>query len=493
MANTFKPPATQRVYDACVLGGGVGGAAAGALLARRGFRVLLLDTGGRSPRADGGWLLPAGPSVQPATRTMPAAEALLGEVGLSSDAARALEPLSPDLQLLLPRHRLTLGRDPAALSAELRREWPAQAAELAAALAGLATASEAGGQFLRAAPPLPPAGFLDGFALRKALKVGAAAAGASRDDLTTRPPLGALLGHPLGAALTAMSRFLGHLDGPPAPLALARLGGGVMKGLHRLGPGAASLEEALRRKIVETRGEVQGAPGHPVRVESLALEGKRITALRLAGSTDGALARAYVLAAPIAWLLPLLPMAPAGRAQKALARLHPGRRLAGLHLVVRPEALPPGLGPAALVLAAGDDPDGAVLLEIAPARCEGKLVGPGHPPDPERLVSAWTLAAPGEGPDPAAAARLVAALEEALPFHDRHLVHRSGPVLSPHLLSVDAPVLGVAGLPVRSPWKNLLLGNSEVVPGLGLEGELYAGLQAAVQAAALLGAKEKPR
>lgn len=493
MANAFKPPATQRVYDACILGGGVGGAAAGALLARRGFRVLLLDTGGRPPVSSGGWLLPPGPSSRSATRTMPAAEALLAEVGLSSDAARALEPLTPDLQLLLARHRLVLGREPAALSAELRREWPGQAAALLDAFAALASASEAGGQFLRAAPPLPPAGFLDGFALRKALKVGAAAARTSRDVITSRPPLGALAGHPLGAALTALTRFLGHLDGPPAPLALARLGGCAMRGLHRLAPGATPLEEALRRKVVETRGEVLGTPGHPVRVEGLGLEGGRITTVRLAGTTDGALARAYVLAAPVSWLLPLLPEAPSGRVQKALARLHTGRRLSALHLVLRPEALPPGLGPAALVLAAGDDPDGAVLLEVSPAHREGKLIGPGHPPDPERLVSAWTLAAPGEGPDEAAAARLEAALAEALPFHDRHLVHRAGPFLAPHLLSVDSPALGVAGLPVRSPWKNLLLGSSEVVPGLGLEGELYAGLQAAVQAAALLGAKEKPR
>ncbi|MBK9518893.1 MAG: NAD(P)-binding protein [Anaeromyxobacter sp.] len=493
MAATFKPPATQRVYDACILGGGLGGAAAGALLARRGFRVLLLDAGGRAPPAQGGWLLPAGPALLPSTRQLPAAEALLSEVGLANDAARALEPLSPDLQLLLPRHRLELGREPAVLAAELRREWPAQAAALLEALGGLGAAAEAGGHFLRAAPPLPPAGFLDGFALRKALKVGAAAAGTSRELLISRPPLGALADHPVGAAVVALTRFLAHLDGPPAPLALARLGGAALKGLHRAAPGAATLEEALRRKVVESRGEVLGSAAEPVRLESLGLEGGRLTTVRLAGSTDAYLARAYVLAAPVGWLLPLLPAAPPARAQRALARVRPGRRLAGLHLVVRPAALPPGLGPAALLLSAAGGPDEAVLVEVAAARREGKAVGPGHPPEAERLVSLWTLAEAGQAPDPAATARLEAALAEVLPFHQRHLVHRAGPLLSPHLLAVDEPALGVAGLPVRSPWKNLLLGSREVVPGLGHEGELYAGLQAAVQVAALLGAKDRPR
>src|SRR5512136_1867634 len=109
MATTFKPPATQRVYDVCVVGGGVGGAAAGALLSRRGFRVLLVDEGGGSPPpAEGGWLLPASPAIRPSPRLLPAAEALLADLGLATDASRALEPLDPPLQVLLPRHRLEL-------------------------------------------------------------------------------------------------------------------------------------------------------------------------------------------------------------------------------------------------------------------------------------------------------------------------------------------------------------------------------------------------
>ena len=40
MAQTFRPPATQRIYDVCVVGSQLGGVVAGALLARRGFRVL---------------------------------------------------------------------------------------------------------------------------------------------------------------------------------------------------------------------------------------------------------------------------------------------------------------------------------------------------------------------------------------------------------------------------------------------------------------------
>jgi len=46
---------------------------------------------------------------------------------------------------------------------------------------------------------------------------------------------------------------------------------------------------------------------------------------------------------------------------------------------------------------------------------------------------------------------------------------------------------------VRSPWKNLLFAGREVVPGLGIEGEFYAGIQAAGHVAAMLGAKDALR
>ena len=49
--------------------------------------------------------------------------------------------------------------------------------------------------------------------------------------------------------------------------------------------------------------------------------------------------------------------------------------------------------------------------------------------------------------------------------------------------------LGVTGLPVRGPWKNLFFAGREVLPGLGIEGEFYAGIQAAGHVAALLGSK----
>ena len=71
---------------------------------------------------------------------------------------------------------------------------------------------------------------------------------------------------------------------------------------------------------------------------------------------------------------------------------------------------------------------------------------------------------------------------------------RRGTRLLAHPLYEMAPgrLLGVTGLPTRSAVRNLFFAGREVVPGLGLEGELHAGLQAAAAAEAWLGKKAKP-
>jgi 2-polyprenyl-6-methoxyphenol hydroxylase-like FAD-dependent oxidoreductase len=61
-----RPTAVRRAYDVCVLGADLPGALAGALLARRGHRVLLVDLDGRGSGYDEeGWHLPWGPALLP--------------------------------------------------------------------------------------------------------------------------------------------------------------------------------------------------------------------------------------------------------------------------------------------------------------------------------------------------------------------------------------------------------------------------------------------
>jgi hypothetical protein len=192
-----------------------------------------------------------------------------------------------------------------------------------------------------------------------------------------------------------------------------------------------------------------------------------------------------------------------------LGQIVPRRRLFTVNLVVNQAALPPALGENVLALrdpSAGDGIENAIFLQVLAARRDGKK-GPGELVPNERVVcaSAFIPAATSSREElTAAAAAIREAVADAVPFFERHLVCESAPVLhappelqegvrmlSQPLYQTDLEsTLGITGLPVRAPWKNAFFAGREVLPGLGLEGEFFAGIQAAGHVAASLGRKE---
>ncbi len=513
MAQTLKPPATQRTYDVCVIGSQLGGALAGALLARRGYRVLHVDHDGvRASYQDGGYLLPQAPALLVSPRLFPAAEVALGELGLVTDVARALEPCSPDLQLLLPRHRVDLGHDVARRVSELKREWPGDAERLEQAFGDLARLFDAATPFLRSLPPLPPAGFGDRRALSKAMR--ARPAGPAQVGGDALAPFRGVEDHPLVAALGIAQRFLAYLEGEASPLARTRLLGGVLRGSHRIATGHEGLRDVIRRKIAESRGEVLGGEGAPAVVERLEVEGGKVNAVRLAGSPNAWVARVFIAATDAPAMLRLLPEAEAhGKTAALLESVRPRRQLLAINLVVSAAALPPALGDSVLAVrdpAGSDAVENAVFIQVLPARRD-KGKGASEVVPDERLVCAAgfvpaTVRAGGDTGLETLGRQIRDAVADAIPFFERHLVLESMPAMAaaqaprgsrllPHpLYEVDLEqALGISGLPCRSPYRNLLFAGREVVPGLGLEGEFHAGVQAAAAATDLLGKKERLR
>lgn len=508
MAQTFKPPATQRIYDVCIVGSQLGGVIAGALLARRGFRVLHVDHEGLGATyVEHGYVLPWGPALIPSPRQLPAAETVFAELGLSTDVGRLLEPSEPDLQFLLPRHRVDVPRDAGVLRQELGREWPGDAERIEAAVGELGKLFEVAGFFLKQAPPLPPDGFGERRAVKRAVKLASSAPGAPADPVGEARPFPGLDEHELVRSLAVAQRFLTYLDGPVPPLSAVRLLGGALRGTHRLAGGQGALGEIIRKRIAESRGELRGGPGEPVRAAAFELDGSRVTAVRLAESSDAYVARAYVAATDAAELRSLLPPEfVASRAGRFLEEVRPSRMLVSLNLVVRQGALPPALGTNVFALrdaAGGDGIENAIFLQVLPARREGGKKGGGEAVKDERVVCASAFVPAGDVRPEAlrvAAARIREAVADAIPFFERHLVAESVPMLAgagrrPPVHPLYAvgdldPTLGVTGLPVRGPVKNLFFAGREVLPGLGLEGEFYAGIEAAGHVAAALGRKE---
>ena len=484
---TPRAASVKRAYDVCVLGTQLGGVTAGALLARRGFRVLLVDADGRGTGyEDGGWRLPWGPALVPAPRALPAAERVLAELGLASDVGRLLEPARPVLQILLPRHRLDLQVSRSDRGSELRREWPGDAGRLERSLDAVRTLFDREQPFLASLPPMPPHGLRARWRLHRARRLtpGGAGCGAM--------PLADLGGHPLASALTAAWPFLASLEGAPSPLGLARTLGAVLQGTLRTAGGEAAVAAVLRRRIAESRGEFLGGEGDPAPVSSLELDGGRLAALRVKGAESRYTARAFVFAGDPGSLQALL--GDAGRLEGYLAGAVPAGRIFSLNWVVRSEALPAPLGDVVLALPSAGPP---VLLQTLPASRAGTK---GHEASPgERVITAGIAIAAG-APPAESAARLRLAVAEFLPFLDRARLHESVPgergsggAFHPHFASRPDRCLGVGGVPATSPMANLFLAGREVLPGLGFEGHFEAAWQAAQAVEMHLGAKARPK
>jgi hypothetical protein len=483
-ASPTRASPVKRAYDVCVLGSQLAGVAAGALLARRGYRVLHVDPDGRGAGyEEGGYRLPWGPSLVPALRQFPAAEVLLAELGLSNDLGR-LEPARPTLQLLLPRHRVDLPAARAERAAELRREWPADATGLEAALVAARAAFDAEQPFLAAFPPIPARGLRDRWRFRKTR--GLAVRGAL--------PLSGLGDHPLAGALRAAWPFLSFLDGTPTPLGFSRTLGAALHGTLRLAGGESALAALLRRRIAESRGELLGGEGEPAQVSGLEMEGRSVSVLRVKGGESRIAARAFLFAGDPGTLAPLLGGA-AGRVADWLAPAPPAGALLARNWVLHADALPPPLGDVAL--AVGSDGE-AVLLQSLPAV---RGAAKGHEPSPgERVLSAAIASAGGPEGDAAAMERLRRVVDLHLPFLERATVLESEPgrraggrAFHPLLPSTPERVLGVGAVATRSPVGNLFLAGREVVPGLGTEGQFHAAWQAALAVERHLGTKIRPK
>lgn len=475
---------TRHVYDVIVLGAQLSGILAGALLAKRGYRVLHIDPEGLgSFYEDRGFELPYAPSVLPSLKRLPQADAALTELGVAVEIGRTLDASGQELQLLFPKNRLDLSASAARREAEIAREFAERKEALIAAVEGTLRVAEATDPFFKdPLAPLPASGFLERYHLQKAVRAHRALESAPGDAIEEDL---------VGQGLRALSRFLVYLeDAEAGRMARARPVAQVLAGPHRFPGGAMGLRQALRKRLGELGGDYAGGEEEPALVEELMFEGPHFSGVKLASSSNVYRARCLLAGTDTSALAPLIP--PKVKKHK-LADLFESvrqrRYLFPVNLVVHQAGLPLGLKELAL-LVPGAEGLGPVLLELSPARKDDREL-----PDHRVLCAAAFVPAAehdaGEARLRELASRIEAAALEVAPFCGPHIALRSAPFLdaknarghrlSPHpLLEIgEDRLLGLAGLPQRTPCKNFFLASREVLPGLGVEGEFMAGLRAA--------------
>ena len=474
-------------YDVVVCGGETSGLVAGALLARRGFRVMLLGHEPASAAFEaGGLTLSAAPALLPPIDDPPAAR-VFKELDVTNHVKRKTATSEVSFRLQLPGQRLDITRDRGVQEREVSRAFAAAGGSVANVIERLTDAARLLDPLFASAITLPPNGFWE----RR--EVGRLRSLLPKPATDLFAPLPAE--HPFRAmaALPAVhdAAFVAHDIGPigeARAFEIARRGQHVLEGglaalqamlLARLEMfGADRRERMTPAQIVVRRGRVAGVRVRP-RDETIGCHH-----LLWAGSAAGLNAA-------------LAPEALAPHKRPPSARVT-GYRY-GVAALVEPEALPPDMPSRLLAIA---DPSRALAEDNAVA----VTVGPPNPRDPRRIPVWIECSVPANLVEAGASylrslrGRMTHVLRRLLPaFAERMVVlgspydglpaeQRGTPVPEttppptqparppPALFNIPATrPLDIIGLPHATGIKNLYLVGRENLPGLGLEGELISG------------------
>ncbi|MBK7864814.1 MAG: desaturase [Archangiaceae bacterium] len=474
------PAPTRHVYDVAVIGSHLGGAIAGALLQKRGHHVLYVEHDGTSSGyVHNGWLLPYTPFVVPQLKACAALEEALTELGLNTAYGRTARLASPMLQLALPDTRFDVTMDAKHRAKETQRALGAQSAAFAKLWDDAAPRLERTEPFLKEKPELPPEGMINTWQFKR---VVARHPAVTEELEVPKEPAAALL-----AALTDFTVNVAerHELASTRPLSM------LLQGVQSWPGGRDGLRELVLNRLAELGGDVLAHDASTV-VEEIVFDGNKITGVKLVKSETVYKTNCVIGATDAAALRRLVPDK---KKHRELAELldgpAPKRVLFAVNWVVNEAALPRGMGEMVL-LQPRDATLGPILVQVAPARR-----GPGEPPaaEDDRVITAGlfveaNLREQGEEQLQELADRVNAELDLLMPFTRQRAKLLSAPYLNasgvrgsrlmPHpLLKLEgAPLLGVTGLPVKAPVKHLFLASREVLPGLGLEGEVIAGLRA---------------
>lgn len=482
-------------YDVVVIGASLALVGAGALLARRGFRVLVLGHGVR-PEA----YLWEGLSLRRAPLGVsflesPAFRRTIAELALVPSVRRRVQYPDPAFQVVLPGHRIDAAVQPERLLAELKREFP----EIQRPVEDFYRRVEAVGaqldRTLGADVLLPPGGFWE----RRELASASAGLPFDRYGMGRDPFAEFASDHPFRTFVEAQTRFGGALDPDSmSPLARLRLHAAGLRHAWLHEGGVDGLRAMFAEKIVQHGGDLRWRD----RAEAIEVRRGRVRAVSLAGLDEEVGCGFALCGLDPAEVQRLTGQEPSRVWTRRLLGLRARYHRYVLNAVVRAEAVPVGMAGrvyAVLDLRRPLAEENLLAIDRGPVDEAGRVVLTVSALLPRSLVEEGAEHLRRVRP------RVLRALGEVVPFLDRHLLvvdsphdglplsdRRGGLVeavalrrpgaLEP-METLDAmeetPWLGACGLPLRTDVAGLLLASQHNVPGLGPEGEMLAALGAA--------------
>ncbi|MBT8493697.1 MAG: hypothetical protein KJO07_11610 [Deltaproteobacteria bacterium] len=476
-------------YDLIVLGDDLPGLIAATLVVRRGQRVLLLLSGRPDSYKLGPHTLPTR-TVSMAGRSGASMRRIFDELHLGNPISRRLGRTRPAFQLAMPKVRLDVFADDEAFLRGLEREAGDAEALLEAANRSASLSMELDAT-LADDIVIPPNGF---FERREIARHGDQLDGANE---WWKGLESSALGQALFGAPAALTTALG--DEGLTPVTRLRAFDLWRHGAPRLSGDMRTLRELFLEKFDKHGGDVRIG-----RAAELTFGwGSKVSGVILEDGDE--LGAGHVLfAQPVSELEPM-----SGKQARKLHGADEEIELAGyrymLNLVIDEVGVPEGMAHALFYV---DDPDQPLTGANA------MLVHVSEPDSGANISISATVNCPiaeGRTVEQSFAdlrVRVRQKLESIMPFVTDHVLVAH----SPHErlpaeglegeYELDEPVepepywsrpsesyLGISGLPYQVGLKNLTLCNSQILPGLGLEGDFEVGWQAARMA--LGGSKKK--
>lgn len=487
-------------YDVVVVGSRLGAVVAAALLAKRGFRVLVIgqDNLPASYELDG-ITLPRAPFSFLAAHS-PVARRVFAELAIAQAFRRQAAVVDPAFQVALPGHRLDMAISAAHLDREIEREFSTVKRPIDDFLARTRNLALALDRAVERDLIWPPETFFERREHTRAVSHLASdpliQKGLTSDELLRELPET----HPFRLVVHAPARFADGMD-PDHGSALRLVrhfsswsqGGAVIEG------GLESVRTLLEASLRSHGGELRARD----KIDAILVSRGTVEGVRVAASGEEIGASFVLLGSDISHFLRLLPDRRPfeelfERVGEPVARYYRYT----LNLRVRAEGVPAGMARDVFFVRDPSRPlSGSNMLRIET-----------HPAteDRTRLVSIEALLprrAVEDLPEFLESIReeLVASLGELVPFLGSNLLMMDSPhdgrpaqrldegttvaptaawARGPHTMEIVygfpiASGLGMCALPVRTPIRRLLICNSQVVPGLGLEGQLLAAWSAA--------------
>ncbi|MET0390616.1 MAG: FAD-dependent oxidoreductase [Polyangiales bacterium] len=480
---------SARYYDVVVLGADLAPLTCAALLAKRGFRVLVLGQDEPAPTYQvGPFKLPQRPS-QLAFGQTPVSQRVIVELGLGPTLRRPADASEPAFQVAVPGHRFDVPQSDAELARCLEREFPEVRRPIEELHERVRQVMESLDTLFASELVLPPETFLERQRFARARRgLRGARLPEEIDALAEFPE-----GHRFRQVAALPARFEGDIDASqPSMLRMLRLYGNCRRGSLALPGGLPALRELFLQKILAHSGQLRTDE----RAEEVLIQRGEAVGVRLMHSGDEIACGFVVVGVDVAALPPWLPDRTLleGLFERVGEPMVRHYRYT-LNVVVRRAGMPAGLGTHLYFVSERSSTLRSQELHVssAPLDAEHSLIC-AQALLPARKVEDDPTFMQGVRAD------CLDALRELLPFLEQHLVlvdsphdglapdgpysapprTRRGPSSMPALYSYPVVShLGLCALPIRTPIKRLLLCNAQIVPGLGSEGQLMAASSAA--------------